>query len=60
MEAESTWWRHAKGTTGAPGLMVAITKDGHIAGSASGFGTAGSPKHDDGPGTPRTRPPASV
>ncbi|MFE2104283.1 hypothetical protein ACFXAF_00155 [Kitasatospora sp. NPDC059463] len=29
MESESTWWRHAKGTTGAPGLMVAITKDGH-------------------------------
>ncbi|MFD7738085.1 hypothetical protein [Kitasatospora sp. NPDC059800] len=28
MESESTWWRHAKGTTGAPGLMVAITKDG--------------------------------
>ncbi|MFJ9158661.1 hypothetical protein ACIRPS_17880 [Streptomyces griseoviridis] len=29
MESESTWWRHAKGTTGAPGLMVAVTKDGH-------------------------------
>ncbi|MFS0694166.1 hypothetical protein [Streptomyces nitrosporeus] len=29
MESESTWWRHAKGTTGAPGLMVALTKDGH-------------------------------
>ncbi|AWY07610.1 hypothetical protein SEA_YOSIF_46 [Streptomyces phage Yosif] len=28
MESESTWWRHAKGTTGAPGLVVAITKDG--------------------------------
>jgi len=28
MESESTWWRHAKGTTGAPGLMVAVTKDG--------------------------------
>ncbi|MGC4928102.1 hypothetical protein [Streptomyces sp. DT117] len=28
MESESTWWRHAKGTTGAPGLMVALTKDG--------------------------------
>jgi hypothetical protein len=26
-ESESTWWRHAKGTTGAPGLIVAITKD---------------------------------
>ncbi|MFI5617482.1 hypothetical protein [Streptomyces sp. NPDC051567] len=29
MESESTWWRHAKGTTGAPGLMIAVTKDGH-------------------------------
>ncbi|GFH35848.1 hypothetical protein [Streptomyces pacificus] len=29
MESESTWWRHAKGTTGAPGLVVAVTKDGH-------------------------------
>ncbi|QDP44248.1 exonuclease [Streptomyces phage Celia] len=28
MESESTWWRHAKGTRGAPGLMVLITKDG--------------------------------
>jgi predicted phosphodiesterase len=28
MESESTWWRHAKGTTGAPGLVVAVTKDG--------------------------------
>lgn len=28
MESESTWWRHAKGTTGAPGLVVVITKDG--------------------------------
>jgi predicted phosphodiesterase len=28
MESESTWWRHAKGTTGAPGLIVAVTKDG--------------------------------
>ncbi|WP_394615860.1 hypothetical protein JNUCC0626_40010 [Lentzea sp. JNUCC 0626] len=28
MESESTWWRHAKGTTGHPGLVVAITKDG--------------------------------
>lgn len=26
-ESESTWWRHAKGTTGAPGLIVAVTKD---------------------------------
>ncbi|MEU9057808.1 hypothetical protein AB0D13_02645 [Streptomyces sp. NPDC048430] len=30
MESESTWWRHAKGTTGAPGLIVAVTKDGAI------------------------------
>ncbi|MDG4783220.1 hypothetical protein O7614_26525 [Micromonospora sp. WMMD961] len=29
MESESTWWRHAKGTTGAPGLVVAVTKDGN-------------------------------
>ncbi|MFI2672558.1 hypothetical protein ACH5AU_23860 [Streptomyces albidoflavus] len=29
MESESTWWRHAKGTTGAPGLLVMATKDGH-------------------------------
>lgn len=28
MESESTWWRHATGTTGAPGLMVMVTKDG--------------------------------
>jgi hypothetical protein len=28
MESESTWWRHARGTTGHPGLVVAITKDG--------------------------------
>ncbi|MFE9254007.1 hypothetical protein [Streptomyces sp. NPDC006879] len=30
MESESTWWRHAKGTTGAPGLIVAVTKDGRV------------------------------
>ncbi|MFI5942228.1 hypothetical protein ACIBCB_18490 [Streptomyces uncialis] len=30
MESESTWWRHAKGTTGAPGLVVAVTKDGQV------------------------------
>ncbi|MEU0739284.1 hypothetical protein [Streptomyces sp. NPDC006134] len=30
MESESTWWRHAKGTTGAPGLIVALTKDGQV------------------------------
>lgn len=28
MESESTWFRHAKGVTGAPGLIVAITRDG--------------------------------
>lgn len=28
MEAESTWWRHATGTPGAPGLIVALTKQG--------------------------------
>jgi hypothetical protein len=26
-ESESTWWRHNTGTGGAPGLIVAITKD---------------------------------
>lgn len=30
MESESTWWRHMKGTRGAPGLIVAITKDGEV------------------------------
>ena len=28
MESESTWWRHATGTTGAPGLVVGVTKSG--------------------------------
>lgn len=28
MESESTWFRHNKGTGGAPGLIVALTKDG--------------------------------
>lgn len=28
MESESTWWRHARGTTGAPGLIVAVTGQG--------------------------------
>lgn len=28
MESESTWWRHAKGVGGNPGLIVAVTKDG--------------------------------
>ncbi|MFI6205882.1 hypothetical protein ACIBAI_05705 [Streptomyces sp. NPDC051041] len=30
MESESTWWRHMKGTRGAPGLMVMVTKDGAV------------------------------
>lgn len=30
MESESTWWRHSKGTTGAPGLIVAVTRDGRV------------------------------
>ncbi|MGW1836992.1 hypothetical protein [Streptomyces sp. NPDC002067] len=30
MESESTWWRHAKGATGAPGLVVAVTRDGQV------------------------------
>jgi len=29
LEAESTWWRHATGTPGHPGLIIAVTKDGH-------------------------------
>lgn len=28
LESESTWWRHRKGPTGNPGLIVAVTKDG--------------------------------
>ncbi len=28
MESESTWYRHSKGTTGAPGLIVAVTRNG--------------------------------
>jgi predicted phosphodiesterase len=28
LESESTWFRHSTGTTGNPGLVVAITKDG--------------------------------
>lgn len=28
MESESTWWRHRHGCAGAPGLVVALTKDG--------------------------------
>ncbi|MGW3323854.1 hypothetical protein [Streptomyces virginiae] len=30
MESESTWWRHMKGSRGAPGLIVAVTKDGRV------------------------------
>ncbi|MCX5237199.1 hypothetical protein OG824_18535 [Streptomyces prunicolor] len=30
MESESTWWRHRKGTRGAPGLMAMVTKDGAV------------------------------
>lgn len=30
MESESTWWRHMKGTRGAPGLMVMVTKGGEV------------------------------
>jgi hypothetical protein len=32
LEAESTWWRHAKGVTGSPGVMVGVTKDGLVRG----------------------------
>ena len=28
LESESTWYRHQKGTGGAPGIVLAITKDG--------------------------------
>lgn len=28
IESESTWYKHAKGTGGNPGLLVAVTKDG--------------------------------
>lgn len=28
LESESTWYRHAQGVTGNPGLIVAITQDG--------------------------------
>ncbi|MEU5433797.1 hypothetical protein AB0G73_10510 [Streptomyces sp. NPDC020719] len=30
MESVSTWWRHLKGTRGAPGLMVMVTRDGEV------------------------------
>ncbi|MFE9924239.1 hypothetical protein ACFYQA_22455 [Streptomyces sp. NPDC005774] len=30
MESESTWYRHSKGAEGAPGLIVAVAKDGRI------------------------------
>ncbi|MGW8630634.1 hypothetical protein [Streptomyces sp. NPDC055793] len=30
MESESTWFRHSKGAEGAPGLIVAVTKDGRV------------------------------
>ncbi|MFD7259293.1 hypothetical protein [Streptomyces sp. NPDC059874] len=30
MESESTWFRHSKGSEGAPGLIVAVTKDGRM------------------------------
>jgi hypothetical protein len=29
MESESTWWRHSHGNRAAPGLVVAITRDGN-------------------------------
>jgi hypothetical protein len=30
MESESTWYRHSKGTEGAPGLMVMVTRGGEV------------------------------
>lgn len=29
LESESTWFRHSRGVTGNPGIVVAITKDGN-------------------------------
>ncbi len=29
LESESTWYRHSRGTTGNPGLIVAITRNGN-------------------------------
>ncbi|WP_144721142.1 MULTISPECIES: hypothetical protein [unclassified Cellulosimicrobium] len=28
LESESTWWRHATGMTGSPGVVATLTKDG--------------------------------
>jgi hypothetical protein len=30
MESESTWFRHRTGTTGAPGLLLALTRNGSV------------------------------
>lgn len=30
MESESTWYRHATGTVGDPGLLACTVKDGHV------------------------------
>lgn len=30
MESESTWFRHSKGAEGAPGLIVAVTREGRV------------------------------
>ena len=30
VESESTWWRHATGTGGSPGLIAAVVKDGNV------------------------------
>ncbi|HZW98512.1 MAG TPA: hypothetical protein VFF10_00495 [Trueperaceae bacterium] len=30
MESESTWFRHSKGSEGAPGLIVAVTREGRV------------------------------
>ncbi|GLZ81434.1 hypothetical protein Afil01_62410 [Actinorhabdospora filicis] len=30
LEAESTWWRHKQGSTGDPGLIVAVTRNGRL------------------------------
>lgn len=30
LESESTWWRHKTGSTGDPGLIVAVTRNGRL------------------------------
>lgn len=30
LEAESTWWRHGKGISGAPGIVTSVMRDGYV------------------------------